>query len=90
MRKKGKGRKAGSRTSIECNITTCLLLSILSFSLAGNPYYNRTPVVLIHGMVVASTYLTPLAEQLAPWLQVFAPDLPGTTIFHNDRGEGRA
>lgn len=43
----------------------------------GDRYYERLPVVLIHGMVVASTYLTPLFEQLAPWFQVFAPDLPG-------------
>jgi 2-hydroxy-6-oxonona-2,4-dienedioate hydrolase len=34
------------------------------------------PVVLIHGMV-ASLYLMPAAEYLAPHVRVYAPDLPG-------------
>lgn len=34
-------------------------------------------VVLVHGLVVSSRYLVPLAEQLAPSCRVHAPDLPG-------------
>jgi 2-hydroxy-6-oxonona-2,4-dienedioate hydrolase len=34
-------------------------------------------VVLVHGLVVASGYMEPLARQLAPDYRVYAPDLPG-------------
>jgi len=34
-------------------------------------------VVLVHGLVVSSRYLTPTAERLAPHCRVYAPDLPG-------------
>jgi 2-hydroxy-6-oxonona-2,4-dienedioate hydrolase len=34
-------------------------------------------VLLIHGLVVASTYMVPTAKQLAPLCRVYAPDLPG-------------
>jgi pimeloyl-ACP methyl ester carboxylesterase len=34
-------------------------------------------VLLIHGLVVASTYMVPTAEQIAPFCRVYAPDLPG-------------
>lgn len=34
-------------------------------------------VVLVHGMVVASPYMMPTAERLAPFCRVFVPDLPG-------------
>jgi 2-hydroxy-6-oxonona-2,4-dienedioate hydrolase len=36
-----------------------------------------TPVVLVHGYGVSSTYMLPLAQSLAPFFSVFAPDLPG-------------
>lgn len=36
-----------------------------------------TPVVLVHGLGVSSTYFRPLAEQLAGSAEVTAPDLPG-------------
>ncbi|OQE16047.1 hypothetical protein PENFLA_c029G03308 [Penicillium flavigenum] len=45
--------------------------------LQSEAYYERPPVVLIHGMVVASSYLHNLGRHLAPWFRVFIPDLPG-------------
>jgi pimeloyl-ACP methyl ester carboxylesterase len=33
--------------------------------------------VLVHGLVVSSRYMLPLAEVLARWFDVYAPDLPG-------------
>ena len=38
---------------------------------------DRPPVVLVHGQVVSSRYMVPLAEHLAPDFHVYAPDLPG-------------
>jgi 2-hydroxy-6-oxonona-2,4-dienedioate hydrolase len=35
------------------------------------------PVVLVHGLVVSSRYMIPLAERLAEREHVYAPDLPG-------------
>ena len=35
------------------------------------------PVVLVHGLVIASRYMLPLAERLAPLRTVYAIDLPG-------------
>jgi 2-hydroxy-6-oxonona-2,4-dienedioate hydrolase len=35
------------------------------------------PVVLVHGLVVSSRYMVPLAEVLARWFDVYAPDLAG-------------
>src|SRR6476620_7295459 len=35
------------------------------------------PAVLVHGLVVSSRYMIPLAERLAERAQVYAPDLPG-------------
>jgi 2-hydroxy-6-oxonona-2,4-dienedioate hydrolase len=34
-------------------------------------------VVLVHGMVVSSLYMVPIAERLAPFCHVYVPDLPG-------------
>jgi 2-hydroxy-6-oxonona-2,4-dienedioate hydrolase len=31
----------------------------------------------VHGLVVSSRYMVPLAEVLACWFDVYAPDLPG-------------
>jgi pimeloyl-ACP methyl ester carboxylesterase len=45
--------------------------------LQAEAYHGRLPVVLVHGMVVASSYMHDLGRQLAPWLRVFIPDLPG-------------
>jgi 2-hydroxy-6-oxonona-2,4-dienedioate hydrolase len=36
-------------------------------------------VILVHGFVVASTYMVPTAEQLSPFCRVYVPDLPGYT-----------
>lgn len=44
---------------------------------------NRPIVVLVHGLVVASTYMELLATHLAPWCPVFVPDLPGISFFCN-------
>lgn len=38
---------------------------------------ERLPLVLVHGLVVSSRYMLPLAELLAPEFHVYAPDLPG-------------
>ncbi len=38
---------------------------------------QRPVAVLIHGQVVSSRYMEPLAEHLAPHLDVYVPDLPG-------------
>lgn len=35
------------------------------------------PVVLVHGLVVSSRYMIPLAEVLASEFHIYAPDLPG-------------
>ena len=35
------------------------------------------PLVLVHGLVVSSRYMIPLAERLAARAYVYAPDLPG-------------
>ncbi len=35
------------------------------------------PVVLVHGIGVASRFTVPIAEVLAPYHRVYAPDLPG-------------
>jgi pimeloyl-ACP methyl ester carboxylesterase len=35
------------------------------------------PIVLVHGLVVSSRYMVPLAERLAVRAHVYAPDLPG-------------
>ena len=46
-------------------------------ALAGAVVSARPAVVLVHGMVVSSRYMAPLAEHLAPRANVYAPDLPG-------------
>lgn len=38
---------------------------------------GKPPVVLVHGFVISSRYLMPLARELAPHMRVLAPDLPG-------------
>jgi 2-hydroxy-6-oxonona-2,4-dienedioate hydrolase len=38
---------------------------------------DRSPVVLVHGMVVSSRYHVPLGDHLARSRRVLAPDLPG-------------
>jgi 2-hydroxy-6-oxonona-2,4-dienedioate hydrolase len=44
---------------------------------AGVAFFDESPVVLlIHGLVVGSTYMVPTAEQIAPFCRVYAPDLP--------------
>jgi pimeloyl-ACP methyl ester carboxylesterase len=35
------------------------------------------PAVLLHGVVIAGQYMTPLAEELARMMRVYVPDLPG-------------
>jgi len=35
------------------------------------------PVVLVHGIGVASRFMVPIAEVLAPYHRIYAPDLPG-------------
>lgn len=38
---------------------------------------ERLPIILVHGLAVASRYLIPTAFELAPDHHVYAPDLPG-------------
>ena len=38
---------------------------------------GRPPIVLVHGLVVSSRYMRPLARRLAPHFSVYVPDLPG-------------
>lgn len=38
---------------------------------------GRVPVILVHGLAVSSRYMIPIAEHLAPYFRVYAPDLPG-------------
>lgn len=38
---------------------------------------QRPAVLLVHGQVVSSRYMEPLAEHLAPYVDVYVPDLPG-------------
>lgn len=38
---------------------------------------DATVVILVHGLVVSSRHMIPLAELLAPYYRVYAPDLPG-------------
>ncbi|MBC5800933.1 MAG: alpha/beta hydrolase [Candidatus Eremiobacteraeota bacterium] len=38
---------------------------------------SRPAIVFVHGLVVASDAIVPTAERLAPWFDVYAPDLPG-------------
>lgn len=38
---------------------------------------ERLPVVLVHGLVISSRYMEPLARALNSHFQVMAPDLPG-------------
>jgi 2-hydroxy-6-oxonona-2,4-dienedioate hydrolase len=48
------------------------------FARVGKGSPERAPiVVLIHGLVVSSTYMVPLLERLASRFRVYAPDLPG-------------
>ncbi len=44
---------------------------------ATGVYNGSPPVVLVHGLVVSSRYMLPLAERLAERLPVYVPDLPG-------------
>jgi 2-hydroxy-6-oxonona-2,4-dienedioate hydrolase len=41
----------------------------------GTP--DRLPIVLVHGFGISSSYFVPTAELLAPYFDVYAPDLPG-------------
>ena len=44
---------------------------------AGGRPQGRTPVVLVHGVIVSSRYLVPLGVELARDRAVLVPDLPG-------------
>jgi 2-hydroxy-6-oxonona-2,4-dienedioate hydrolase len=44
---------------------------------ASEPEYASPQVVLVHGQVVSSRYMTPLIERLGVYFPVAAPDLPG-------------
>jgi 2-hydroxy-6-oxonona-2,4-dienedioate hydrolase len=46
------------------------------WSVAG-PAWGGPPIVLVHGLVISSIYMVPLAEVLGRRYPVVAPDLPG-------------
>jgi 2-hydroxy-6-oxonona-2,4-dienedioate hydrolase len=43
----------------------------------GQSTPERLPIVLVHGFGISSSYFVPTAELLAPYFDVYAPDLPG-------------
>jgi 2-hydroxy-6-oxonona-2,4-dienedioate hydrolase len=43
-------------------------------------------VILVHGLVIASRYMVPTAEQLAPFCDVYAIDLPGYGLSDKPAG----
>lgn len=43
----------------------------------GQATLSRTPIVLVHGFGMSSTYFIRVAQLLAPYFDVYAPDLPG-------------
>jgi 2-hydroxy-6-oxonona-2,4-dienedioate hydrolase len=43
----------------------------------GAPHWRWPPVVLVHGLVISSLLMVPIAERLSGDFPVFAPDLPG-------------
>lgn len=47
------------------------------FARYGGLQIPKIPVVLVHGLVVSSSYMVPTAQQLASLCPVFALDLPG-------------
>jgi 2-hydroxy-6-oxonona-2,4-dienedioate hydrolase len=49
----------------------------MHFYEGGTPSAARRPVILVHGLVIASRYMLPTAYHLAPFSRVFAIDLPG-------------
>ncbi len=45
---------------------------------SDNPLPNNGPaLILVHGLVVSSRYMVPLAELLSEHYRVYVPDLPG-------------
>ena len=44
---------------------------------SADPASSPLPIVLVHGIGVASRFMVPVAELLAPHHPVYAPDLPG-------------
>jgi 2-hydroxy-6-oxonona-2,4-dienedioate hydrolase len=52
------------------------LLMQARVSVSLNPS-GSLPLVLVHGIGVASRFMVPIAEVLAPYHRVYAPDLPG-------------
>ena len=47
------------------------------YTRSGGVHSGKCPVVLIHGFVLASDYMMPIAHVLAPLCPVYALDLPG-------------
>jgi 2-hydroxy-6-oxonona-2,4-dienedioate hydrolase len=49
----------------------------MHFYAGGAESSSRRPVILVHGLIIASRYMLPTAHQLAPFCPVYAVDLPG-------------
>jgi 2-hydroxy-6-oxonona-2,4-dienedioate hydrolase len=70
----GMGHLTGRLTSTRTVVNGVSLHARVS----TNPLPGTSPVViLVHGMVISSRYMVPIAERLAPFCRVYAPDLPG-------------
>lgn len=49
----------------------------LLYTRVGGVHFSHSPIVLVHGFVLASDYMMPMARALAPFCRVYAVDLPG-------------
>jgi len=47
--------------------------------------HDRRAVVLVHGLLVSSRYMTPLADELKDRFDVWAPDMPGFGLSDDPR-----
>ena len=54
----------------------------LHMRVSEGPDDRRTPVLLVHGVIVSSRYLLPAAVELAADFPVLVPDLPGYGLSH--------
>ncbi|UFS70137.1 alpha/beta hydrolase [Geomonas sp. RF6] len=57
----------------DCTETSCGTI----YARRGGIDLAGTPVILVHGLVVTSRYMIPLASRLAAYFPVYALDLPG-------------
>jgi pimeloyl-ACP methyl ester carboxylesterase len=69
--------EATRRAGIEGRVTVAGPYRMFSRATKVSPATSgHLPVVLVHGLVISSRYMEPLAEALSPMFAVLAPDLP--------------